>query len=178
MERVIIINLRINTKLVCFLLIIVLTFSLFGCGDDPSTTVPKHTLPAPSTKDDAYTTFTTEFYQITLPKDFRQAEPVNGRTGFTNDHVHILFGYEPFTVHPSLPDLPIEEYGQKMIALYNLDTKLQNFGGVLWFEYAVQNPQYDGMLSYLVTLYKTNSASWCIEYCCDSRDMKNHREAF
>ena len=166
-------------KLLCLSVCFALLFSLACCGEKTNKPSQKPTLP-PQTEPNAhnYTTFTTEQYQITLPKDFRQIKTPDDRIGYTNNFVNVLLWNEPFTVHPSLPDMALEEYAQKLIERYKLDTKPQNLGGVIWFEYQVNVPEQSATYSYLVTLYKTNSAFWCIEYVCDSRDMISHRENF
>lgn len=177
------------TKCVCLLLSLILVLALFGCGNAPATTAHRHTLPAPATsstaattvpetKNDDYTTFTTEHFRITLPRKFREELTADGRISFYNGYVIVLPSYELFSEHPSLSEMTLEEYGQKLIESRNFDTTLSTVGGIPWFEYRVDDPNGTVHYTFFVTLYKTDTAFWIIEYISDSRTAEHFRVDF
>ena len=148
-------------------------------GSDPViTTVPEETESPIYTNphNSKFKTYSIEGMQIDLPPGFKQVVGDVG-IGFESTYSIILVEREPFTDHPSLPGCTLEKYGQLLIDYRCIDSKLEMTDGILNFDYEVLISE--GIYyHYFVTLYKTETDFWIIEYICDLREADRHRPEF
>jgi hypothetical protein len=174
--------------------ILTLTFALLltlpGCGREPSSATV-HTEPTdlasttvhptvssnptvPESK--IYKIFELNGMRIRLPSYFK-INASHPTPGFECWHSGILVTREPFTVHPDLSGMTLDEYGQTLIQMGGISAQLQRMDGITYFEYEV--PVSDGAFyHYLVTLFKSETDFWIIEFVCDSREADMHRVEF
>ena len=129
-----------------------------------------------SPENEIYKFFELDGMRIRLPSYFK-INTGYPTPGFECWHSVILVTREPFTEHPDLSGMTLEEYGQTLIHMAGISAQLQWIDGIAYYEYEV--PVNDGVFyHYLVTLFKSDTDFWIVEFVCDSREADMHRVEF
>ncbi len=171
--------------------VIVLTAIFFGCNgnyelslqntpptqsfNEPTAEIPESTsgeaLPANTQ------VFALDGITLTLPDDFEEVSDQQWPL-FYNGYIIVKVVREPFTVHPSLEDMSLGEYGPALIESKDLDATVRVQSGLHWFDYKVSVPDSEQEIYHFDVIYKTSTDFWIIEFSCDSRAAVRYRPFF
>ena len=122
-------------------------------------------------------TFILDGITLTLPEDFEEIHELQWPQ-FYNGYSFVTVVREPFSAHPSLKEMSLDEYCPALIESKNLDATVRVQRDLHWFDYTTDIPDSGRELYHFVVVYKTNSDFWIVEFMCDARTGVRARTYF
>lgn len=121
--------------------------------------------------------FVSDGITLTLPEEFNEV-PDQDRPVYYSGYSFVSVTREPFTTHPSLAHMTLDEYCNALIASRSMDSTVRVQGGLHWFDYEVKSPEADQPATFFVVVYQTNTDFWIVEFASDSRSAIRLRPYF
>lgn len=167
---------------------IVFAVTLFGCNNNTKSILATTKPSSETTVEIPETTynkalpantqvFTLDGITLTLPDDFEEV-PDQQWPLFYNGYIFAMVVREPFSAHPTLKDMSLDEYCTALIESKDLEATVRFQGGLHWFDYGVDIPDTEQRLYHFVVVYKDSTVFWIVEFSCDSRAAVRYRPFF
>jgi hypothetical protein len=112
--------------------------------------------------------FASDGITLILPEEFEEV-PDQQWPAYYSGYSFVTVTREPFTVHPSLPYMTLDEYCDALIASRNMDATVRVQGGLHWFDYERKIPEAKQPATYFVVVYQTSTDFWIVEFACQTQ---------